>query len=153
MPLDARAPDGAHIEEESKRLSEEREESKVVALRPDRFAELQAIWQRPWPDDEAAGRRAFAKACAMAEPDTIIAAAAAWVAAADAPRYLPPLAKWLDGKAWEKPPPTRKRTQGQLSLGPAGKQFQRRKQDLTALCLAHGSGELKINTPMWGDGQ
>jgi hypothetical protein len=109
---------------------------------------LQAIWARPWPDDEADDRRAFSKACALAEPDVIIAAASAWVAAADAPRYLPPLGKWLDGHGWEKPPPTRK--QGRVVQGTG---FQRRKQDLTALCLAHGSGELKINTPMWGDGQ
>lgn len=39
--------------------------------------------------------------------DAIIAAAKAWVAAADAPRFLPPLAKWLGARGWEKPPPKR----------------------------------------------
>jgi hypothetical protein len=27
-----------------------------------------------------------------------------------------------------------------------------RQKDLTAISLAHGNGELKMNTSMWGDG-
>jgi hypothetical protein len=75
--------------------------------REERFRELRAIWARPWTDDVDADRRAFARACQEAAPDDIIAAATAFVAAADAPRFLPPLAKWLANRGWEKPPPTK----------------------------------------------
>jgi hypothetical protein len=34
------------------------------------------------------------------------------VAAADAPRFLPTLAKWLAGRGWEKPPPQGKAARG-----------------------------------------
>ena len=73
----------------------------------ERFSQLRAVWARPWADDDAADRRAFAQACREVAPDDIIAAASAFVAAADAPRFLPPLAKWLAARGWEKPPPTK----------------------------------------------
>lgn len=83
----------------------------------DYLAELQALWSvRPWPDtaeDDAAARKAFAVACRDADPDEIIAGAHAWVtAAADEPRFLPKLAKWLTGRSWAKPPPARRKQRG-----------------------------------------
>jgi hypothetical protein len=77
------------------------------------FAALRAAWPRPFADDEAADRRAFAEARAIASVDQIVAGACAWAAAADAPRYLQPLAKFLAGRCWEKPPPQRGRTHPQ----------------------------------------
>src|SRR5262249_598809 len=84
------------------------ERSRSVA-REERFGELREIWRRPWPDDDAADQRAFERACREAAPDEIIEAAVQWVAAADAPRFLPPLARWLANRGWEKPPPTKAR--------------------------------------------
>lgn len=72
------------------------------------FDRLWANWPRPFCDDVAAARRAYAEACREADPGDIAEAAIAWVAAADAPRFLPPLAKWLDARGWEKPPPQRR---------------------------------------------
>jgi hypothetical protein len=84
------------------------ERSPSVA-REERFDELRAIWARPWADDVAADQRAFEMACRRSRPDDIIAAAVAWVAAADARRFLPPLARWLANRGWEKPPPMKAR--------------------------------------------
>ena len=80
--------------------------------REERFSELREIWRRPWADDVAADQRAFEVACREVAPEDIIVAASAWVAAADAPRFLPPLAKWLASRGWEKPPPTKKGSNG-----------------------------------------
>jgi DNA-binding transcriptional regulator YhcF (GntR family) len=91
------------------------ERSRSVARKEsgdEKFRELRAIWARPWADDDAADRRAFEVACREVAPEDIIEAAAAWVAAADAPRFLPPLAKWLAARGWEKPPPTKARASG-----------------------------------------
>jgi hypothetical protein len=73
------------------------------------FAQLRAVWARPWPDDDAADRHAFALACREVKPGALIAAATVFVAAVDSPRFLPPLARWLDGRGWTKPPPQRPR--------------------------------------------
>jgi hypothetical protein len=91
------------------------------------FEKLSALWQRPWPDDPKAGQRAFEAACEETTPEVIIEAAQAWVAAADAPRYLPALVKWLNARSWEKePPPKRNKTHN------GGK------ADLAALAFAYG---------------
>jgi hypothetical protein len=85
----------------------------------DRFTDLLAVWQRPWgEDDEPAAHRAFAEACREADPDDIIASARRWVAAADEPRFLKPLTKWLAKGLWQKQPPSRapQRNGGKVSL-------------------------------------
>lgn len=71
------------------------------------FDELRTIWARPWADDVAADRRAFALACLHADPDDILDGARVW-AAAVAPRFLPSLEKWLGAKRWEVEPPRRR---------------------------------------------
>jgi hypothetical protein len=77
------------------------------------FETLQAVWARPWCDDERADRAAFDKACREADAADIIEAAKTWAAAADAARFLPPLAKWLNSRGWLKVPPARRqRTSG-----------------------------------------
>ena len=86
------------------------EEEAAEESKKERFAALRAIWARPWADDGAADRRAFAQACREAEPDDIMEGAKAWVAAfaaGDGLRYLPLLTKWLASRGWEKPPPTK----------------------------------------------
>ncbi|MET4016055.1 helix-turn-helix domain-containing protein [Bradyrhizobium sp. S3.2.12] len=96
-----------------------REEGKeaVDRLVVDRFAELLAIWRRPWGEDDAAAHRALAVACREADPDDIIAAARAWVSAVE-PRFLKPLATWLTNGLWQNQPPQRKPTRngGKVSL-------------------------------------
>jgi hypothetical protein len=84
-------------------------ESSTVSEVEDAYAELRAIWQRPWCDDARADRRAFEQACEEGTPAEILDAAKLWVAAADAPRFLPPLARWLDGRGWERQPPQKAR--------------------------------------------
>jgi hypothetical protein len=93
--------------------------SNVVHLGGDIFAELAEIWARPWADDEAVDRMAFAKALREGtDAAEIVEAAKAWVAAADAPRFLQPLHKWLNGRGWEKvPPPRRCRRHHGQSMG------------------------------------
>ena len=56
-------------------------------------------------------------------PDAILAAAKAWVAAADEPRFIPGLPKWLANRGWEKPPPSKR--------VPRQQQTARRKNDIT----------------------
>jgi hypothetical protein len=75
--------------------------------------ELRELWQRGWAGDDtpkaqAIARNAFAKACRDTDPADIIEAAKTWVAAADAPRFLPALAQWLAARGWETPPPTKR---------------------------------------------
>jgi hypothetical protein len=76
--------------------------------------ELRALWDRGWASDDtpkatAIARALFAKACREGvDTADILEGARTWVAAADAPRYLPPLAKWLAARGWETPPPTKR---------------------------------------------
>ena len=92
--------------------------SNVVHLGADTFAELAEIWARPWADDEAVDRMAFAKALREgADPAEIVEGAKAWVAAADEPRYLQPLHKWLNARLWLEVPPTRRRRHRGQSMG------------------------------------
>jgi hypothetical protein len=100
-----------------------------LSLRNDNFDALKTIWQRGWLDEqyEAQDRQAYAKACRETDLETIIEAAKTWVAAADAPRFLPPLHRWLNRKGWEKVPPSRRqRTNGRRNGG---------KTDLTAIAF------------------
>jgi hypothetical protein len=77
------------------------------------FETLQAIWCRPWPDDEVADRLAFERAITAGAATTeILEAAKCWVAAADAPRFLPRLDRWLSGRGWLKVPPRRRQRTG-----------------------------------------
>jgi hypothetical protein len=93
----------------------------VVALdeRERAWHALREVWRRGWASDDTAkavaiAKIAFAKACACADPDEILTAAKAHVAAADAPRFLPPLSAWLAARGWEQPPPQkRSRRRGQ----------------------------------------
>jgi hypothetical protein len=73
------------------------------------------------PDDDAAACRSFASSYRNGtDPGDIIDGARAWVAAADAPRFLPALVKWLDGRGWQNDPPKRRQRQrrngGKVSL-------------------------------------
>ena len=69
--------------------------------------QLEQIWSvRPWIDvDHAEAWRAYEAATREVDPAAMLAAARTWVEAADAPRYLPSLAKWLSAKGWQKAPP------------------------------------------------
>jgi hypothetical protein len=93
------------------------------------FEDLRAAWPRPWPDDEAADRRAFEQARRHASVEDIIAGAASWAAAMEA-RYLPSLAKWLGVCGWEKPPPKK----------PKAKPRGNGKVDLAKVMLKQGLG-------------
>ena len=87
------------------------------------FAELRALWDRGWASDDspkaqAIARNAFATACGDgADPADIVEAAKTWVAAADAPRFLPALATWLAARGWETPPPTKRKRRGNIPYG------------------------------------
>jgi hypothetical protein len=105
--------------------------SRVPLLQERSWRDLRTVWARPWPDDERADREAFTLACREVAPEDIIEAARTWVAAADAPRFLPTLAKWLAGRGWEKPPPQRKAARG-------GGRRNGRKQDLAKVALKNG---------------
>jgi hypothetical protein len=93
------------------------------------FAELRALWLRPWADnDDREAMRSYVMALRDTDPDVILAAARACVEAADAPRFLQKLSKWLADRGWEKPPPLRARRKRMgtaeingLTLEPRGK--------------------------------
>jgi hypothetical protein len=88
---------------------EEDQDDSPRVSRKDGFVELAAIYQRPWADDPREELRAWEAALAAgADPGAIIAGAKAWVAAADAPRFLLPLTKWLAAESWMKPPPEKR---------------------------------------------
>jgi hypothetical protein len=79
----------------------------------DDLRELRALWDRGWASDDspkaqAIARNAFERACREAEPSVILDGAKTWIAAADAPRFLPALATWLAARGWETPPPTKR---------------------------------------------
>src|SRR5262249_44093207 len=85
------------------------EDEDGLRIQPISFSDLQAIWTRPWPDDARADRRAWDRALRKgADAAAIIAAARAWVEAADPPRLLNPLAEWLDRDGWTKAPPAKR---------------------------------------------
>src|SRR5262249_17733434 len=77
------------------------------------WLELRALWRRGWASDDtpkaqSIAKAAFERACQEAGPGEILEAARTWIAAADAPRYLPALAQWLAAKGWEQPPPKKR---------------------------------------------
>jgi hypothetical protein len=73
------------------------------------FRELRGVWVRPWPDhDDRAAMQAYRDACREVGHDAVLAGARAWVAAADAPRFLPKLSDWLVGRAYLKQPPQKR---------------------------------------------
>jgi hypothetical protein len=75
------------------------------------FAKLLAIYDRGFLDDPEPAWRAWVRAIASgADHDEIMAGARLWVAAADAPRFLKPLAVWLDREGWLKEPPARRKS-------------------------------------------
>jgi Helix-turn-helix domain len=102
---------------EAKRTPDEKNESAESAeddAAERVWRELCALWRRGWQSDETAkavaiSKLAFAKACTLANPDEILAAAKTWIAAADAPRFLPALPQWLAARGWEKRPPPKNR--------------------------------------------
>jgi hypothetical protein len=132
------------------------EGSKQDAIREgrgDAYAELRTIWARPWTDDEGADRRAFEAACQRAEPEEIIQAARAYVAAADAPRFLPVLAKWLGTNGWTKAPPKPAARQ-HAARGRSPHRNNGRKVDVARLALMHGGYvEDEDGALVWGGGQ
>jgi hypothetical protein len=101
-----------------------------------------ALWQRGWASDDspkaqAIGRQAFDRAVAAgAEPAVIIEGARVWIAAADAPRFLPGLPQWLAAQGWSKPPPTKRK--GRRHRGDGLPRSNGRKVDLTRLALKMG---------------
>jgi helix-turn-helix protein len=91
------------------------ESARTIALNQENeWRTLRELWQRGWASDDmpkalAIGRQVFAKACQSADAGEIIDAARTWVAAADAPRFLPALTQWLAARGWEQPPPTKRK--------------------------------------------
>jgi hypothetical protein len=94
----------------------ERSEPKTNSERDARFEELRALWRRGHLADDtdkaiAIARAAYAKAIAEgARPEEIVEVAKQWIAAADAPRFLPALPNWLATHGWEHPPLQKTRT-------------------------------------------
>ena len=81
---------------------------------------LRAAWPRPWEDDDAADRRAYAAALKVATHDVILAGAIARAKAVrernkdkgdDWVSFLPTLAKWLRARGWANPLPKRAKDQ------------------------------------------
>jgi hypothetical protein len=131
LPLVAASPDGAATEEE-----EPSSHAPSSLPKEEGFSELRRVWARPWIDaDDANAMKLYFDSVQEVAPDVILEAAKAWVAAADAPRFLPPLSKWLGWRGWEKSPP-QKRTQP--ARAPHQSHQRRGKADLGRMMLAMG---------------
>jgi hypothetical protein len=131
---------------ESKRTSEGETADRSEILPPaviagressEHWHELRSLWARGWAGDDspkaqAIARAAFDKACQEVAPEDLIAAAKAWIAAADAPRFLPPLVTWLTARGWETPPPIRPRRGGNGAHHQSS-----RKPDLAEIALGY----------------
>jgi hypothetical protein len=93
------------------------------------FAELRKAWVRPWPDhDDREALKLFVLALYEVEPDVILEAAQKWVEAADNPRFLPKLSKWLADQCYLRDPPQKRR----------GKPKRGRKPDLADIAFEYG---------------
>ena len=148
---DARAPVGAASDRRTKPAADRpaaKAERGREGGRPGRrskpaesgFLELQKIWVRPWCDDDiGVAWLEYDRLTHEVDPRVILASARKWVAAADAPRFLPSLAKWLTARGWEKPPPQRGKPR-QDGPGHARHGVRRNggKLDLAQIALAQG---------------
>jgi hypothetical protein len=93
---------------------------------------LRALWNRGWAENDRADRAAFMLACHEgADPADIIEVAGMWVAAADAPRFLPALHKWLTDRGWAKTPP---KPRGSRAAGERGRRSYG-KPDMFKVCM------------------
>jgi hypothetical protein len=116
------------------------------------------LWRRPWPDcDDVEAKVAFELAVGEGvRPDKILDAAKGWIEAADHPRFLPSLARWLAGRGWEKSPPGRGRPQ-QNDAGPEKHRPRPRRDknpDLARIAmLAGGFVEQPDGRLVWGGGR
>jgi hypothetical protein len=134
-PLMARS---AACEESKPDATEERKQENntgaVITTEPwaTAFDQLRATWVRPWPDhDDAEAQAAFNEAVREnVSPQHILAAAAAWVEAADAPRFLPKLSAWLADRCFEREPPKKR--------GAAARERYARKPNPSELALEYG---------------
>jgi hypothetical protein len=99
------------------------------------------LWRRGHPADDtskaiAITRAAFVKALAQGTPpEQIVAAAKVWVAAADAPRFLPQLATWLATGGFAQKPPAKRERRSNKSVRRDQLPRQNGKVDLTTLTL------------------
>jgi hypothetical protein len=176
LPLTA--PPNARTE--SKRTREEEITERVEINPPaviagrdsgDDWRELRALWQRGHAKDDtpkaiAIARAAYERARRITSHEEIIAGAKTCIAAADAPRFLPPLADWLDAKGWTKPPPSKRVRPSALGLGKP-RSNGNAKPDMFKICLEAGGyredadgnmvwpgdDDEPISTSMWGGGQ
>jgi hypothetical protein len=79
---------------------------------------LHRMWVRGHPSDATAQQHAADAAAwtdAMASgatPEAIMAGAEKWIAAADAPRFLPKLSHWLNDHGWDKEAPRKTKANG-----------------------------------------
>jgi Helix-turn-helix domain len=132
LPIDTERP-SARLEEELAPAARAEHELSAGGQKEDSgFRDLLALWRRGHACDDtpkaiAMARQAYERACKDAEPDEIIEGARAWIAAADAPRYLPALPRWLAARGWEKPPPTKaSRAYGGAPRGNGARQYGRK---------------------------
>jgi hypothetical protein len=97
---------------------------------------LREAWPRPWVDrDDREAMQAYAVACREVGHDAIMNAARAWVAAADAPRFLPKLSDWLRAQGYVKDPP-QKRTARAPRQHSGNGSYRKGKPDLGRMMMA-----------------
>jgi hypothetical protein len=118
------------------------------------WRELRGLWDRPYPEDLQAAKRAFDTACAEgAEPEGIVAGARTWVTAfavgtaGDGMQFLPKLVAWLDAGKWEHDPPARAKRRTRQAK-------RRRKFDMAKYALEIGGYvEAADGSMVWGGAQ
>ena len=126
---DARAPVGAASKERTEPPADRPEAKgrRRAGARPagsakpaeSDYQRLRQVWIRPWCDsDLAQAWLEYDRVTRQVDPRVILVSARKWVAAADDPRFLPSLCKWLVTEGWKRDPPQRgKRQDGQARHG------------------------------------
>jgi hypothetical protein len=118
----------------------------------DGFRALRQTWVRPWADhDDREAMRAYRAVAAGTGHEAIIAAAESWVAAADPPRFLMKLSRWLSERFWERDPP-----QPQRRREARGRSRSRSKANVVGVRAAMAMGGFQPGDRLmtaWGEPQ
>jgi hypothetical protein len=108
----ARRCRAAKIERDARADQPAAVEPEIIGPTAGGFADLRAIFNRGWVEDHALAAQRYAAARREVGHDAIEEGARRWakvyVADNGGLRFLPPLDRWLEERAWEMAPPSRK---------------------------------------------
>jgi hypothetical protein len=108
------------------------------------FQELDALWVRLWADNHEDGsKKLYALAREEIGHSAVVEAARAWVQAAEHPRFVKKLSKWLADRCWEREPPQHN---GKAPQANGAGNRRRKKENMGAIAEAAGRDEIAITS-------